>query len=501
MLLRSIRRPLAAATFRPLCTAPPSSPPPTPAAAALPSQRQTDAIAHAWQQWGRLERFLATGQVCVIDGANGTEIQRCGGKPAETFSSGTAPLERPDLCQEVHEAYLEAGADILISNSYSANRNVMSPSGNGERAVECILAASAIARRATATHAAAHATKLSTEAAAASAGASATMAAAATAAARATTSTSTNAGAAAAAESAVAASTRATEASLLAERAAQTVLVCAAAANAAASASLAASEGMELPAAAPPMQAPDAVPLQGWDAAGFGPTLVVGSLSTHPPEMKAGGMSSAEASWPAPGEEAAAYGEAGVGHALSGVDMLWLEMMKDGEHAPRAVAAAAASGLPVFLGVSARTDRATGQLVLFGTGEDCVPLRREWFDELRDALGASLCGVNVMHTNFSSTAPALDFVRNECGWDGPLGAYPDHGAFEAPEWVFRELDNSVALEHVESWIKDYGVQLVGGCCGLGPEYITAVAGMARRHNATVREASRLYRFPSREISV
>ena len=51
------------------------------------------------------------------------------------------------------------------------------------------------------------------------------------------------------------------------------------------------------------------------------------------------------------------------------------------------------------------------------------------------------------------------------------------------------------------WIKDYGVQLVGGCCGLGPEYITAVAGMARRHNATVREASRLYRFPSREISV
>ena len=32
--------------------------------------------------------------------------------------------------------------------------------------------------------------------------------------------------------------------------------------------------------------------------------------------------------------------------------MLFLEMMKDEDHAPRAVSAAAASGLPVFLGIS-----------------------------------------------------------------------------------------------------------------------------------------------------
>ena len=74
------------------------------------------------------------------------ELQRRGGKPAETFSSGTSALARPDLCQEVHEAYLDAGADIILTHSYSSNRNVMTPSGNGERACECILSCAAIAR-------------------------------------------------------------------------------------------------------------------------------------------------------------------------------------------------------------------------------------------------------------------------------------------------------------------------------------------------------------------
>ena len=37
-------------------------------------------MAHAWSEWRRLESFLQTGQVCVIDGANGTEIQNVGQK-------------------------------------------------------------------------------------------------------------------------------------------------------------------------------------------------------------------------------------------------------------------------------------------------------------------------------------------------------------------------------------------------------------------------------------
>ena len=49
-------------------------------------------------------------------------------------------------------------------------------------------------------------------------------------------------------------------------------------------------------------------------------------------------------------------------------------------------------------------------------------------------------------------------MREDCGWTGALGAYPDHGVFAAPEWVFYELDNQEAIEYIEGWVKTYNVQ-------------------------------------------
>jgi S-methylmethionine-dependent homocysteine/selenocysteine methylase len=298
-----------------------------------------------------------------------------------------------------------------------------------------------------------------------------------------------NAQAKAFASNAVATAEAAASASALALHAVKEVHACAAAADAAAAAALSASEGEDLLPATPPVTPPSPVAVRGWDAAGFGPALVVGSLSTHPPEMTAGGESSLDAKWPTPDVEINHYKEAVRAHSLSGVDMLWLEMMKEEEHAPRAVRAAAAAGLPVFLGISARTDQATGKPVMWGTGVDAVPLDPDWFHKLAGILGTSLVGVNVMHTNFSTMAAALKFVREDCGWHGPLGAYPDHGRFEAPDWIFEEIDNADSMKHVEKWIKEFDVQLLGGCCGLGPEYITALSAFTRSYNAQVRQKS------------
>jgi len=193
-----------------------------------------------------------------------------------------------------------------------------------------------------------------------------------------------------------------------------------------------------------------------------------------------------DAKWPDEETEIARYMEAARAQELSGVDMLWLENMKDLHHAPRAVRAAASSGLPVVLGISARTDEATGELVMWGNGVDAVPFTTDWFNNLCHILGPSLVGVNVMYTDFSTMASTLKFVREICGWKGPLGAYPCHGRFEAPNWKFAELDTEEALEHVDSWIRDYDVQMVGGDCGLGPEYIAALSAHVRRHNASLR---------------
>jgi len=315
------------------------------------------------------------------------------------------------------------------------------------------------------------------------------IASASKAAARATTSLDSNSGARAAAQASLEAAELAAAASNTLVHAMKEVRACAAAAEAASAAALAASEGEPIPDPVPPVVPPEPVSLHGWDPEGFGPALVVGSLSTHPPEMTEGGESSLDAKWPDEETEVARYMEAARAQELSGVDMLWLENMKDLHHAPRAVRAAASSGLPVVLGISARTDEATGELVMWGNGVDAVPFTTDWFNSLCHILGPSLVGVNVMYTDFSTMANTLQFVREVCGWKGPLGAYPCHGRFEAPNWKFAELNTEEALEHVDSWIRDYNVQMVGGDCGLGPEYIAALSGHVRRHNAKLRSVT------------
>jgi len=201
--------------------------------------------------------------------------------------------------------------------------------------------------------------------------------------------------------------------------------------------------------------------------------LVAGSLSTHPPAMPEGGAQSPSdlIPWPPEDEELAGYVEAATTLALSGVDLLFLEMMKDMVHAPRAIYAARHCGLPVFLGVSTRVLQ-DGRLVLFGTGADEIPFTREWVKDMINQVGDNLVGVNVMHTNFSAMGPTLAIVRDV--WPGPLGAYPDHGQFCMPLWMFKPIEFPDAQRQVKTWIDDYGVSLVGGCCGLKDDFIRAV---------------------------
>ncbi len=56
-------------------------------------------------------------------------------------------LTRPDLVAEVHRAYLEAGADIIETNTFSAQAVSLSDYKMGHLAYELNVAAAGIARR------------------------------------------------------------------------------------------------------------------------------------------------------------------------------------------------------------------------------------------------------------------------------------------------------------------------------------------------------------------
>jgi S-methylmethionine-dependent homocysteine/selenocysteine methylase len=151
--------------------------------------------------------------------------------------------------------------------------------------------------------------------------------------------------------------------------------------------------------------------------------------------------------------------------AASGVDLILTEMMSDPELANPAIAAAVATGLPVWVGFSVRAGQ-SGAPVAYARPElsaaemlEAIPL-----DGIRAA--------GVMHSKVNTIAPTVELLKAR--WTGPLMAYPDSGYFKMPHWQFADIipvDDFVAYSR--QWIAA-GVQIVGGCCGLGIEHIEAL---------------------------
>lgn len=204
--------------------------------------------------------------------------------------------------------------------------------------------------------------------------------------------------------------------------------------------------------------------------------------------MPEGGEASVGAQWPSPARERQNYEEAATLLAASGADFLFLEMMKDFEHGPRAIEAAGKCGLPVFLGISTRHCPERG-LVWYGTGRGSDPKKAVPFDTktlqwMLALTGDNLVCVNVMHTNFDCVVPTLQILRKV--WNGHVGVYPDHGRFVMPNWEFEELTDAQSREYVQEWLSgekaDLRVGMIGGCCGLGPEFMTVAAEVVKEEN-------------------
>ena len=86
-------------------------------------------------------------------------------------------------------------------------------------------------------------------------------------------------------------------------------------------------------------------------------------------------------------------------------------------------------------------------------------------------LGGQVAG--IMHTRIEDTAPALGVLREH--WSGPTMAYAETGHWHPGARRFDEAcPPADYAREVESWIRDHGVQIVGGCCGTGPEHIRAL---------------------------
>jgi len=81
----------------------------------------------------------------LCDGATGTQLQLLGLAPGACGELW--PVDHPERLQQVHRAYLSAGADLLTTNTFGGTSCVLAPHGAGGRVRELNVAAARLARQ------------------------------------------------------------------------------------------------------------------------------------------------------------------------------------------------------------------------------------------------------------------------------------------------------------------------------------------------------------------
>ncbi len=87
---------------------------------------------------------LSQAHILIADGATGTMLQQMGLPPGAAPERWT--LENPDTIRSLHRGYVEAGADMILTNTFGGSRLRLEMEGLGERVREINLTAARLAR-------------------------------------------------------------------------------------------------------------------------------------------------------------------------------------------------------------------------------------------------------------------------------------------------------------------------------------------------------------------
>ena len=151
----------------------------------------------------------------------------------------------------------------------------------------------------------------------------------------------------------------------------------------------------------------------------------------------------------------------------NGCDLILLEMMYHPDRIQTVFESAKKTNKPIWAGFSTRRTE-SGDILSLTDSVD-VP-----FEEIVEIIkDYELDAVGIMHTDVNIVSDSIKIVREI--YDGTILVYPDSGGWVSPNWIFDKVIKPHELKaRASEWAKE-GVQILGGCCGLSPEHIQAVA--------------------------
>ena len=82
-----------------------------------------------------LQARLAAGETILMDGGMGSEFETRGLTSPTTWSGGPM-LTHPELVRDIHQEYIEAGAEIIITNTFATGRDLLEEGGLEHRVAE-----------------------------------------------------------------------------------------------------------------------------------------------------------------------------------------------------------------------------------------------------------------------------------------------------------------------------------------------------------------------------
>ena len=316
-----------------------------------------------------LENRVNAGDVIILDGAIGTELQAMGAPMNEQSWAGAPNLTHPSTVLQMHINYIKAGADVITTNTYSSARHNLEPMGHGELTVELNMRAVHIAQEA-----------------------------------------------------------------IYRANVDRPVYIAGAVSN----------FGLLTGGEYRRMQRQRA--REGRPA--------TGRLGFH-----LRGAITVEQSKDNLKEQSNILAEAGV-------DFMLAESTGSLEHRKWISEAVASVGLPMWTGFKVHSTEDDPTIRIGYSGE-------ETFEQALEEvipMGGSL--MTVFHSGTDDTDAAIPILKKY--WDGPMAAYPESGRRDYTarfsDGTPNEMDPAGYLEMSKKWVSE-GVQVIGGCCGMGLDYI------------------------------